>query len=157
MGCGEFDSDDGDDDEEAAVLGVVFFGVSFFVATGLFLDRLRRCQRGRVSCRLRRMKHSVAHDLSFDLAKKAATRALESYQERFAEYDPKLRWTSDRDAEVSFAVKGMSLKGNFAVQDKCIDIEMDVPLLMRPFRQKALEVVEREIGKWIDKARKGEL
>jgi len=103
------------------------------------------------------MKHSVSHDLSFDLAKKAATQALESYRQRFAEYEPALRWTSDKEAEVSFAVKGMDIKGTFSVEDDRIDMEIEVPLLMRPFRQKALDVIEREVGKWIEKARSGEL
>lgn len=103
------------------------------------------------------MKHSVSHDLSFDLAKTAVVRALDSYRARFAEYEPTLRWTSDKDAEVSFAVKGMEIKGAFSVESDRIDMEIDVPLLMRPFRQKALDVIEREVGKWVEKARNGEL
>ena len=103
------------------------------------------------------MKHSVTHDLSFDLAKKAATKALESYQARFAEYQPTISWAGERRAEVSFAVKGMSLKGGFDILDDRIDIEMEVPLLLRPFRQKALDVIEGEITKWVAKARSGEI
>ncbi len=103
------------------------------------------------------MKHSVPHDLSFDLAKKAATKALESYQARFADYDPVIVWEGERRAEVSFAVKGMTLKGGFDIFDDRIDIEMDVPLLLRPFRQKALDVVEGEISKWVARARSGEI
>lgn len=103
------------------------------------------------------MKHSVAHALTHDLAKKVAKKALESYQERFAEYEPRLLWQGDSNAEVSFAVKGMNLKGSFEVLADRIDIDMDVPMLLRPFRQKAIDVVEREINKWIDKAKRGEL
>lgn len=103
------------------------------------------------------MKHSVAHDLPIDLAKKAAAKALESYKERFADYDPQLKWNGDSNAEVSFAVKGMTLKGAFAVLADRVDIEMEVPLLMRPFKQKALDVVEGEIQKWMTRAKNGEL
>ncbi len=103
------------------------------------------------------MKHSVAHDLPLDLAKKAAAKALESYQARFAEYDPQLCWNDECNADVSFAVKGMSLKGSFEVLPDRIDIDMEVPLLLRPFKKKAMDVVEGEIGKWIEKARKGEI
>lgn len=103
------------------------------------------------------MKHSISHDLTHDLAKLAAQKALESYQQRFAEYDPKLSWADDSNAEVSFAVKGMNLKGSFEVLADRIDIDMEVPLLLRPFKSKAMDVVESEIGKWIDKARKGEI
>ena len=103
------------------------------------------------------MKHSVSHDLSFDLAKKAATKALESYQARFADYEPTISWEGDRRAEVTFAVKGMNLKGAFDILDDRIDIDMEVPLLLRPFRQKALDVIEGEITKWVAKARTGEI
>lgn len=103
------------------------------------------------------MKHSVTHDLSFDLAKKAATKALETYQARFSDYSPTISWQGERRAEVSFAVKGMTLKGGFDILDDRIDIEMEVPMLLRPFRQKALAVVEGEIIKWVAKARGGEI
>lgn len=103
------------------------------------------------------MKHSVPHDLSLDLAKKAADAALQSYKARFAEYDPQICWVSERLAEVSFRAKGLSMKGSFEIRDTAIDMDMEVPLLLRPFRSKALEVIEEQIRKWIDKARKGEL
>ncbi|MDP2340515.1 MAG: polyhydroxyalkanoic acid system family protein [Deltaproteobacteria bacterium] len=103
------------------------------------------------------MKHSVTHNLSFDVAKKVAAKALESYQERFADYAPSITWPADRRAEVSFAVKGMTLKGGFDILDDRIDIEMEVPLLLRPFRQKALDVIEAEITKWVAKAKSGEI
>ncbi len=103
------------------------------------------------------MKHSVPHDLPLPLAKKAADAALNSYRERFAEYDPQIAWVSERLAEVTFRVKGMSMKGSFEIQDAAVDMDMEVPLLLRPFKSKALEVIEEQITKWIDKARRGEL
>ena len=42
------------------------------------------------------MKHSVPHDLSLELARKAADAALQSYKARFAEYDPQVVWVHDR-------------------------------------------------------------
>lgn len=103
------------------------------------------------------MKHSVPHDLSFDLAKKAAEQALESYRARFADYSPSITWENERRAEFAFEVKGMSLKGAFDLFDDRIDIDMDVPILLRPFRKKAVDVIESEIIKWFDKARRGEV
>jgi Putative polyhydroxyalkanoic acid system protein (PHA_gran_rgn) len=103
------------------------------------------------------MKHSVPHDLSLAMAKKAADAALQSYKARFAEYDPQITWVNDRLAEVTFRAKGMSMKGSFEIKDNAVDMDMDVPLLLRPFKNKALEVIEEQIKKWIDKARTGEL
>jgi len=99
----------------------------------------------------------VTHDLSLELARKAADAALQEYATRFAEYDPKVTWTSDTEAEVSFAAKGVTLKGAFSILADRIDMEMEVPLLLRMFRQKALDVAEGEIVAWIQKAKRGEL
>ena len=103
------------------------------------------------------MKHSVPHDLPLALAKKAADAALQSYKARFAEYDPQISWVAEQLAEVTFRVKGLSMKGSFEIKDSVIDMDMEVPLLLRPFKSKALEVIEEQIRKWIDKARAGEL
>lgn len=103
------------------------------------------------------MKHSVPHDLSLALAKKAADAALQSYKERFAEYDPQISWVNERLAEVNFRAKGLSMKGTFEIRDNAVDMDMEVPLLLRPFKNKALAVIEEQIQKWIDKARRGEL
>lgn len=103
------------------------------------------------------MKHSVPHDLSLELAKKAADAALQAYSARFAEYDPQVVWVNDRLAEVTFSVKGLSMKGTFEIMDTAVDMDMEVPFLLRPFKNKALEVIEQQIIQWIDKARRGEL
>lgn len=103
------------------------------------------------------MKHSVPHDLPIETAKKAAAAALEAYSARFAEYNPTLSWVNEHLAEVAFKVKGVGLKGSFEIKPTSIDMDMDVPLLLRPFRQKAVDVVEGEIKQWLDKARAGQI
>lgn len=103
------------------------------------------------------MKHSVPHDLPPDLAKKAADAALESYRQRFADYDPQITWANDRSAHVEFRAKGMSMRGVFEILDDAITMDMDVPLLLRPFKAKAIEVVEQQIRDWVNKAKDGQL
>lgn len=103
------------------------------------------------------MDHRVRHDLGKELAKKATVAAFASYAARFAEYQPKTTWTSDYAAKVSFNVKGVSLDGKVEVLDKDITLDLDVPFLLRPFKSKALEVIEREISLWCEKAKKGEI
>ena len=103
------------------------------------------------------MKHSVPHDLGKEAAKRAAVAAFKAYGERYAKYSPTATWTSDDRADISFTAKGITLKGVLEVKDKSIDMDLDVPFLLRPFKDKALGAVDREIGAWIDKARRGEI
>ena len=103
------------------------------------------------------MKHSVSHDLDATTARKVTERALESYRDRFAEYNPEVQWKDDCTAEVCFSAKGVTLKGVFSLQPNAIEMDMSVPLVLRMFQKKAVEVVDREINTWIGKAKNGEL
>ena len=102
------------------------------------------------------MKHSVPHDLGKDLAKKATMAAFAAYEERFAKYNPTAVWTADR-AQISFTAKGITLKGVLEVTPTSIDMDLDVPFLLRPFKNKALGAIDREISHWVGKARSGEI
>lgn len=103
------------------------------------------------------MKHRVSHDLELALARRVARKALEGYIERFAKYQPSLTWQGEDRAELAFSVLGTSVTGVAELSEGAIDIEFNVPLLLVPFRAKAIEVVEREIRAWIERARRGEL
>lgn len=103
------------------------------------------------------MKHTVPHDLDLETARKVTDKALESYKERFSEYNPEVSWKDERTAEVSFRAKGVSMKGLFSLLPNAIEMDMDVPFVLRLFQKKAVDVVEREIEKWLDKAKRGEL
>lgn len=103
------------------------------------------------------MKHSVPHEIGKDLAKKATLAAFAAYQERFSKYSPSATWKTDDRAEISFTAKGITLKGSLEVRESSIDIDMDVPFLLRPFKSVAQNAVEREISRWVDKAKRGEL
>lgn len=103
------------------------------------------------------MKHLVPHDLTPELARKAADAALKSYGDRFPDYAPQVEWTDPKTAEVNFKAKGMSIKGLFEILPNAVAIDMEVPLLLRPFKAKAIDVIEREIQKWIAQAKSGAL
>ena len=103
------------------------------------------------------MKHSVPHDLGQERAKQVAQAAFQSYRERFAQYDPRATWINDRRADISFQVKGMKLSGSLEVNPDDIEMDLDVPFILRPFKGKALGVIEDEIKKWIGKAKSGQL
>jgi hypothetical protein len=102
-------------------------------------------------------QHEILHDLDFDLAKLAAERAAEAYAKRFEEYDYKATWVSNSRVELGFTVMGKRLSGAMTVKAKKLELELEVPLMFRPFRGKALEIIEREARVWLEKAKKGEL
>jgi len=103
------------------------------------------------------MKHQIAHDLDEKTAKEVAVRAFESYQKRFASYQPTMQWTNDKNARIEFNVKGLKLSGIIGIAPKAIELELEVPFVFRLFKNKALDVIEREVQNWIGKAKRGEL
>ncbi len=98
------------------------------------------------------MKHQVTHALGQPKAKQIAVQALDSYKKRFAEYDPYCEWVSEYSAKIGFSVKGVKLNGAIDVLPSAFDLDLDVPFLLRPFKGKALAVIEEEIKSWIAKA-----
>ena len=103
------------------------------------------------------MTHDIPHDLDFDLAKLAAEKAAEAYKQRFAEYDYRAKWVSKDRVELSFRVGGKALSGAMTVKTSKVELELDVPFLFRPFRGKAIAIIEKEVVAWIAKAKAGEL
>lgn len=103
------------------------------------------------------MTHDIPHDLDFPLAKLAAQKAAEAYGKRFAEYDYKATWVRDDRVELGFTVVGRRLEGAMTIKSDRLELELEVPLLLRPFRGKAIEIIEKEARTWLDKAKRGEL
>jgi hypothetical protein len=103
------------------------------------------------------VKHALKHDVTREQAKQAIGTALDVYCRKFPQFSPKTTWHGDWRAETSFKVKGMALVAKCEIKDKHIDMSMDVPLLLRPFRSQALGVIETEIKKWLGRAQAGEL
>lgn len=103
------------------------------------------------------MKKSFPHDLSKDQAKKATQAAIDKYTEKFSDFNPQAEWITDDKAEVSFSAKGVTLEGSFELKQDEIEMQMDIPFLLRPFKGKAVSVIEDEINKWVAKAKSGDL
>ena len=98
------------------------------------------------------MKHVIPHTLLPALAKKVTDRAFEEYRNEYAEYHPLLAWTSEQRAQVSFRVKGILLEGWLGISDRNIELDLDAPFIFRIFQRKAIEVIDREVRRWIDRA-----
>lgn len=103
------------------------------------------------------MKHEIQHGLEPELAKKAVDKAMEAYSARFAEFNPSFRWASDTKGRLGFKAKGVSVDGDIEIAGPKILVDLEVPFLLRIFKGKAIEVIDREVKKWVEKARAGEL
>ena len=103
------------------------------------------------------MKHSIPHSLGTELASKATKAAFDSYQKKFAKYDPRATWHTDSQATVTFKVKLVSLEGKLEIHDNRVDMDLDVPLVFRVFKDRAIRLIDSEVREWIEKARNGEL
>ena len=68
-------------------------------------------------------------------------------------------------SELAFALKRtveqayglVRLRGEMEITPGTIEMELDVPLLLRPFRKRALAIVDEETRGWIEKAKAGEI
>ena len=103
------------------------------------------------------MKHVVPHGLGQAKAKQVAEAAIKSYSERFAKYSPSAQWVDDKRAQIGFTAKGISLSGTLQVNPNDIEMDLDVPFILRPFKGKAMSVIEEEINKWVAKAKAGQI
>jgi hypothetical protein len=101
------------------------------------------------------MKHVIKHCLGQELARKAVLAAWKEYQSRFSKYRPTLMWKDAHRAVVGFDAKGFTFKGAFEVHPSSIDVELEVPFVMKPFKGIATAAVEREIERWIALANAG--
>lgn len=102
-------------------------------------------------------KHSIRHNLTPEMAKKVTDKAIETYSQKFAEFTPTAKWVSPSRNEVSFTAKGIKLKGALELKPGEVELDLDVPFLLRPFQGKAISIIDDEIREWIERANRGEL
>jgi hypothetical protein len=103
------------------------------------------------------MKHKIHHGLEKDLARQATQKAIETYQARFEQYHPQAQWETDDKCNVSFSAKGIKLEGALEIENENVVLDLEVPFLLRPFRSRAITIIEEEIKDWVAKAKKGEI
>lgn len=103
------------------------------------------------------MKHTIHHGLARNVAKRATERALAAYAEELAAWNPVVSWPGAHEAKVVCAVMGRNLEARVDVGEADVTFDIDVPFMFRPFQKQAVEIVDREVQRWIAKARAGEL
>lgn len=102
-------------------------------------------------------KHVITHDLDLDLARKVTDKAFETYAEKFKDYSPTADWVSETKSNITFNAKGIKVNGAVELKPKAVELELEVPLLLRPFRKRAVAIIDEEIRGWIAKAKAGEI
>ncbi len=84
-------------------------------------------------------------------------RAVESYCERFSKYGPETQWLNEDEVRIGFRVRGIELSGLLRLLPHAIVLDMNVPILLRPFQTKAIDVIEAQVQSWLQRTRSGEL
>lgn len=104
------------------------------------------------------MKYSVQHGLpDRQRVRVVVEKAYVAYEERLSDYKPALSWESDDRATIEFTVMSQSIRALVEFDDDELRIDGKVPLLFKPFQKKIETVLGREMDKWLEKARQGEL
>jgi hypothetical protein len=102
------------------------------------MKRARPVKEGRV-------KHVIEHNLEIPRSKQLAERAFADYKRRYAKYSPKLEWLDERRAQFGFTAKGMSVTGTVELRTGALEVDMDVPFVLRVFKQPAMRILDREV------------
>lgn len=95
------------------------------------------------------VRHSVKHTLEPDALHQLIERAFAYYESRHPKYEPTLSWLEPNKAELRFNARGLKLGARLEIQPGEAIVEMDVPLLLRPFQGAARQVIDREITRWL--------
>jgi putative polyhydroxyalkanoate system protein len=85
------------------------------------------------------METTISHKLGKD---EALSRVKARLTELKDEYDVSVK-TSWRGSTLSFSGKGVT--GTLKVQEDCVDIDADIPFLLRPFAGKAESMIKKEL------------
>lgn len=103
------------------------------------------------------IEHRLTHDLTPEVAKRCLEKALEGYAARFPDYRPTYNWTGSDEVAIAFSAKGVTLKGGVRLRPGAMEIDLDVPFLLRPLKGTAIKVIEDEFRKWMQEAKAGRL
>lgn len=98
------------------------------------------------------MKHVIHHSLGLLRSKQLTEKAFADYARRYARYSPSLSWLDDRRASFGFTAKGLTLTGTMELRPSEIEVDMDVPFILRVFKPQAMKVLDREVSRILSDA-----
>ncbi len=91
------------------------------------------------------IEHAITHGLGAEKAKALVERTFAHYASRFERFEPRLSWTTPTTASFGFTAMGVALSGDLRVEAERFVVRLELPFLLRPFRDRAVERVEREV------------
>ncbi len=103
------------------------------------------------------MKHQIHHGLELPLAKKAIDKAMEAYSARFSEFNPTFGWSTENKGRLGFKAKGVKVEGDIEIIGPEVYVDLEVPFILRIFKGRAIEIIDREVRSWVERAKAGEL
>lgn len=95
------------------------------------------------------VRHAISHALPQDEAQKLIDRAFAHYLERYPKYEPTLHWQDPQHGEICVSIRGYKLHARVVLGPGETVVEMDVPMLLRPFQGTAVRTIEREAQRWL--------
>ncbi len=99
------------------------------------------------------LHHVVAHDLGLSRARAILDEAFAHYSDKYPRAQMKRTWRSEREATVDLQVGGFRLTPRLHVSDTEVVLDIDVPLLARPFVPKIKDKLDREVRFWLARSR----
>src|SRR4051794_39555199 len=97
------------------------------------------------------MKHRFLHGVDQDRAANAVKQAFQHYHRRYPNYGLDLAWTGPFSATLSFRAKGLAIRCDLAIEPDAVEVEVDLPLILRPFQGRVKTLAEREARVWIER------
>ena len=94
-----------------------------------------------------KLRHTIHHGLGLEDARTLAAEAWEQYRVRFSRYDPEIEWQGSDRAVIRFSSRlGGRLACSVELGERKAILEMDIPLLARPFKEIGIAIVEKELS-----------
>lgn len=98
------------------------------------------------------VRRTLKHTLTDAEVKARADQAYAHYCDKYPQFSPKMIWSDDNSvATVTFTVLTLPIRSTWAFNPRpyVIDIEVQVPGLLVAWKDKAIEVIDRESEKWL--------
>ena len=90
------------------------------------------------------MRHRIERSCGPARTRRILDEAFAAYAERYARYRPHLKWYDDSRAAFGFRVRGLKVTGTLSLLADAIDLEVQVPWMLRPLHDLARRTIDAE-------------
>lgn len=97
-------------------------------------------------------RHVFSHPLDEAGARALIGQAFAHYAERYPAAKLQLQWTSERQAELQGMARGLTMRAHIELQESRCVLDVEVPFVLRPFKDLAQRAIEREVKRWLERA-----